>query len=153
MKCRKFRRISLILGLMIVIFMMPCISVRAENNKGDGSTVKELEKLKNGRFTDGVLVYKQRYYYKDYVVMGVYDENATVILIPETLVYDGIENPVTMIQAKAFYENKKITSVTIPDSITVLGKYAFACCSNLETVNISDNSGLKDIYQKAHPRA
>lgn len=49
------------------------------------------------------------------------------VVIPEKM--DG--KPVTLIHDKAFMDNKKITSVSIPEGITGIGKSAFSGCTNL----------------------
>lgn len=52
---------------------------------------------------------------------------------------------VTEIADKAFQNKKKITSVTIPSSVTVVGKAAFKNCTKLKTVKIGSNvSQIKD---------
>ncbi len=56
-----------------------------------------------------------------YMVIGIGEATDTVITIPET--HNGL--PVTMIRARAFYGCSRITSVIIPESVTVIGGYAF----------------------------
>ena len=58
------------------------------------------------------------------------------IVIPTE--YMGL--PVTHIGVDAFYNDEKITSVVIPESITELGSYAFGGCRSLESVTILSNS-------------
>lgn len=55
------------------------------------------------------------------------------IVIPETVVYDGVTYSVTSIERLAF-RNSAITSVTIPSSITAIKRYAFSHCSELSIV-------------------
>ena len=47
-----------------------------------------------------------------------------------------IPNSVTSIGSYAFYYCSSLTSVTIPDSVTSIDNYAFANCENLESVTI-----------------
>lgn len=67
------------------------------------------------------------------------------------LVPGGVSGAVTIkagtktILESAFYENTKITSVTIPSSVETIGAYAFAYCSNLKTVNFEENANLTTI--------
>lgn len=55
-----------------------------------------------------------------------------------------IGNGITKIGNHAF-EHTNITSITIPDSVTVIGKQAFNRCTSLKEVNISKNSKLETI--------
>ena len=55
-----------------------------------------------------------------------------------------IGNGITKIGNHAF-EQTDITSITIPDSVTVIGKQAFNRCTSLKEVNISKNSKLETI--------
>jgi hypothetical protein len=67
-----------------------------------------------------------------------YSGTNKVISIPSNL--NGYT--VTRIGTNAFYESV-VTSVTLPDSVTVVGAYAFARCFNL--TNISLGNGLSSI--------
>ena len=49
--------------------------------------------------------------------------------IPETVVYNGKTLSVTCIGYRAFYDCDGLTSVTIPNSVTSIGDYAFGMCS------------------------
>ena len=89
-----------------------------------------------------------------YALVVGYTGSATKIRIADT--YQGL--PVTTIYANAFYSNKKITSVIIPDSVTTIGNDTFPGCSSLSSVVIGDSvttigdyafyvcSSLKNIY-------
>ena len=61
-----------------------------------------------------------------------YQGTATRVKIADT--YNDL--PVKTIYKKAFYQNKTITSVIIPDSVTSIGDEAFAWCDNLTSVVI-----------------
>lgn len=88
---------------------------------------------------DGVL-----YNLKDngtYAVVALADSNnAEDITIPEEV--DG--KKVTSILGEAFLKGS-FKKMTLPDSITEIGKYAFDMCNNLETVNIP--AGLTELNQ------
>ena len=45
----------------------------------------------------------------------------------------------TIIGEYSFLENEKITSVTVPDSVTEIGADAFYCCTNLKSVTMADS--------------
>ena len=57
-----------------------------------------------------------------YTVVGIADTETTNIVIPAT--YKGL--PVTSIGGSAFVRCSSLTSVTIPNSVTSIGEYAFA---------------------------
>ena len=61
------------------------------------------------------------------------------IVIPETVVFQGITYSVTSIGNRTFYECWYLTSVTIPNSVTNIGEYAFAYCPALTSVNIPNS--------------
>ncbi len=64
------------------------------------------------------------------------------------IVPDFIENtPVTRIGSQCFYNNDKITSVVLPDSVTYLDYYAFSGCEGLRAINLPQN--LKTIATHA----
>lgn len=88
-------------------------------------------------------------------------KNLTDILYVGDILYlvpGGVSGAITIkdgtktILESAFYENTKITSVTIPSSVEIIGAYAFANCSNLKTVNFEQNTNLTAISDYAFNR-
>ena len=75
--------------------------------------------------------------YADYVIIsGVTDkETITEANIPAEI--DGL--PVTKIVEGAFYYCKNLTSVTIPESVTIIWRGAFSDCSSLTSVTIPES--------------
>ena len=59
-----------------------------------------------------------------------------------------IPEGITKIGDRAF-ESTNIASVTIPDSVKSIGKYAFAWCNNLNSVYLGENSQLEEIGERA----
>lgn len=60
-----------------------------------------------------------------------------LFIAPAVFAYDGgicIPDSVTVIEAEAFTDNTSITSVTIPEIITMIGERAFYGCINLKDV-------------------
>ena len=68
----------------------------------------------------------------DYVLITGCDNSAVTINIPEKI--DGL--PVTKIVSHAFEGNKKITGITIPESVTEIAGSVFKGCSELKTVSL-----------------
>ncbi len=76
---------------------------------------------------------------KSYSVTGIGTCTDTDIIIPTT--YEGL--PVTAIAYSAFKNCENITSLTIPDSVTEIGQFAFFGCKRMEWVTFG--SGLQTI--------
>ena len=60
------------------------------------------------------------------------------INIPETVIFKDLAYRVMSIGERAFDSCNKLTSITIPDSVTSIGDLAFSCCSSLTSVVIPD---------------
>ena len=88
-------------------------------------------------YKDGILTFKL---YDDHAEVINCDYTATSAEIPETV--KGL--PVTSIGIYAF-NGSSVTSVTIPDSVTYIGQWAFAMCGSLKEVTIPDSMELIDI--------
>lgn len=56
-----------------------------------------------------------------------------------TAIADGDLIPASGTITGAFYNNRTITSVVIPDTVTRIGDYAFSNCSNLESVTMPND--------------
>lgn len=59
-------------------------------------------------------------------------KDVDIINVPEEI--DGYK--VTVICRDAFQKNKKITSITLPETITKIGHHAFWDCENLSSINL-----------------
>ena len=61
------------------------------------------------------------------------------IIIPNSVLYDGKNYPVTSIADSAFFWSSHLTEVTIPNSVTSIGNSAFYSCNSLKTVTIPNS--------------
>jgi hypothetical protein len=61
------------------------------------------------------------------------------VTIPQVVTYEGKEYAVTSIGEEAFFENRGLTSITIPNSIKSIGDKAFYGCSALTSVAIPNS--------------
>ena len=80
-----------------------------------------------------VTSYKGTYYEDEY------NNYRGSVVIPEKLIYGGKTYTVTAIEKAAFYRSKKLTSVTIPNSVTSIGNSAFSGCTGLTSVTIPNS--------------
>ncbi len=74
-------------------------------------------------------------------VLKKYTGNDAVVVVP-----DGV----TEIGQYAFYKNKTVKEVVLPDTVKVIRDYAFSCCSYLKKINLP--KGLQEIGWQAFCR-
>ena len=67
------------------------------------------------------------------------DYSGSKIIIPNSVLYDGKNYPVTSIADSAFLWNLHLKEITIPNSVTTIGDGAFDGCSNLTEVTIPNS--------------
>ena len=73
--------------------------------------------------------------------------NITTAEIPESVTYKGQSYRVTSIGEHAFYVCRKLTDVTIPNSVISIENYAFAICERLSSITIPN--GVTSIGRSA----
>ncbi len=64
---------------------------------------------------------------KTATVTGYTDKTIKEIIIPDAIIDKGINYSVISIKGCAFDHNDVITSVTIPETVSEIGEYAFYC--------------------------
>ena len=67
------------------------------------------------------------------------DYSGSKLIIPNSVLYNGRECPVTSIGDGAFSYCTRLTEVTIPNSVTTIGSRAFRNCRDLQTVTIGNS--------------
>ena len=75
----------------------------------------------------------------------------TVANIPESITYNDQSYPVVAIGERAFSSKLSLTNLTIPNSVTSIGKDAFGGCSSLTKVEISDFAAWCKIEFENYP--
>lgn len=76
----------------------------------------------------------------EYIAVTGYEGELSALIIPDSL--EGLY--VREISANAFSGRKDIKEVILPDTIEILGRYAFYNCTNLVKIELSD--GVEDYY-------
>lgn len=67
------------------------------------------------------------------------NEYSGAVVLPSSIMHEGVEYSVVNIGNNAFRNCAELTSVTIPESVFGLGKWSFAGCENLQSVVIPKN--------------
>ena len=109
-----------------LVIYVPMESLEAYKTSGNWSAYADKIQYK---FTEG-LAYSLNTDGASYSVTGIGTATDTGVVIPSS--YLGL--PVTQISAKAFYNNNKLTGIVIPESVTIVDKWAFSTCDKLTQV-------------------
>lgn len=78
-----------------------------------------------------------------YTLIGIGKHGGGDVVVPET--YQGL--PITRVRYDAFDYYDKLTSITLPDTVTIIEENAFGYCENLESITFG--SGLQTIETNA----
>ena len=71
---------------------------------------------------------------------GTYNnEYSGDVVIPETVIYNGITYSVTSLADGCFQYCSSLTAITIPNSVTSVGSYCFTDCSSLTAITIPNS--------------
>ncbi len=84
--------------------------------------------------------YKNDNHGNKYIALTGYDGEISALIIPEEI--DGL--PVKEVCASAFSGRRDIVEVKLPDTIEILGRYAFYNCTGLKKIQLYD--GVEDYY-------
>lgn len=88
-----------------------------------------------GTVQNAALVYRLHANGTNYIVDGMHADSVSGIVVPVSSI-DGIR--VIEINNYAFRNNEDVTVVVMPDTITMVENYAFAGCTNLRHVKLSE---------------
>ena len=124
-----------------------CDSLNKVNYLG---TIDQWVEIEFGSYRSNPLCYAKNLYIDDVLVEDAVLTTATKI--PSYAFYNctrltsiTIPDSVTSIGYSAFSYCTRLASITIPDSVTSIGSYAFAGCTSLESVTFGENSQLESI--------
>lgn len=70
---------------------------------------------------------------------NIYDDYTGDIVIPEKVTYNDVEYRVEVIGNNAFQNCSRLTSITIPNSVTSIGNHTFEGCSGLTSITIPNS--------------
>lgn len=140
------------------------VPAQNKSNKRKELSAQEIEALKKRRkkITQSILAYgillllivATSFYIAKKTLRYEYDSStltATVVAksfpydligkikIPVSTMHHGKVYRVTSIDNSAFFHNKWLTSITIPNTVTNIGEYAFVECTSLSSVNIPNS--------------
>ena len=118
-----------------IALMMLALTVRAANFKTDGicymetssNTVKVLPNGSSSGSGSG---------------FGLSSGYEGDIVIPSTVTYNGVEYSVTAVEEESFSYSIKLTSVSIPATVTDLGSEPFASCGKLTAITVAPDNQI-----------
>ncbi len=128
-----------ILSILLCGAMLVCFSACDGNEPSNKASSKVEELVDAGNYT--YLAQNGLYYSKTSdttVMVSAFDNQNSVIIIPEKVKIKGQVFTVTCINAFVFEDCSNLKSVTIGHSITEIGRYAFKGCS-LDELRIGRN--------------
>ncbi len=125
---------KIILPLLILTFPFIGLSAQIKYFNLDGINYRLVKDTVNGNNNMSAKV----------ITMGDIDYYKGEISIPSSVIYDGVEYPVTAIDNMAFRCCKQLTSITIPSNVVDVPAAAFYGCYNLRTIVVSDDNKKYD---------
>lgn len=77
------------------------------------------------------------------------------LVIPETVTYDGVSYQVTSAETDVFGSSSKLTSISLPSTLTELGPEPFVSCSKLTSITVAPDNPVYSsddgvLYDKEH---
>lgn len=96
--------------LLFITALILCMGAKA-------TTIQVIDGLKYIIYTD-----------QNYAVLTGNNYTQEEIVIPASITWEGKKYPVTELGAKSFSNCSNLTSITIPSSVTSIGKFCFRLC-------------------------
>lgn len=118
---------NLIKIILLLVILFPCIRAKAVDFSLDGLNYNIISE------TDRTIE----------LTRGSYKGDITV---PKKLIINGKTYTVIRIGTKAFYECSGLTSVSVPNSVTSIGDYAFSGCNKLKELYCMHSTPIKCDY-------
>ena len=95
-------------------------------------------------FQVGELMYQASADGKGVSIAKYVDKNLTAIVIPEQISYANYLYDVVNIRDDAFLGCESLTSITIPNSVTSIGKNALSGCKSLTVIEVENGNTIYD---------
>lgn len=127
MQFMKHIKISIRLSLMILLLGLFSNGIKADDFEYDGIMYRTIRLKFDHKSIEGVEVIYKR---------GGYKGN---IVIPDKVTYMDEKCIVIGIGKGAFSSNRKLQSITLPDSVICIDEKAFYRCVNLKTINFPNS--------------
>ena len=141
-----------LLLFLVLSFFVWFTACSKDDGEGTGRNNSSVIVDTNGKTSNGSVYSKidEKNFYLDYIkytveeghlVVSGYDKTGFKgeAMIPTNITCNGNSYEVLAIQNGAWESCKELTSVTIPNSITCIGKYAFSGCNSLTSITIPNS--------------
>ena len=128
------KRILCIVLVAAMMFTFCSCRRSSDNDEGefDYGTLSDGSDAKYDKELNGIYY---AYNKSDEAVVVGSKSSASTLIIPDSV--DG--HPVTEIASRAFFYNTNLTTVSLPESVKIIGSEAFSECENLTSITISAN--------------
>ena len=120
------------------IFKRPNSGFVYKDENGNVSTM-----IPDAAFTEGDYSYSVTAEGEEVALTALANTGLKNVVIPDSVVHQGITYKVTSVADKAVFNNKNVKSVTIGQNVKTIGTYAFAKCKKLKKFQINSTQVTK----------